>query len=112
MFGYSILRTSENSDFYYDLFNLLTKFNIPIEGLHTETGPGVYEAAIMHDEVLAAADKATLFKTAVKEIAYKHGIVASFMAKWTKRYPAAAVTFTKAFGLKTNQKTCFTMPMM
>ncbi|QEM09403.1 glutamine synthetase family protein [Mucilaginibacter rubeus] len=90
MFGYSILRTSENSDFYYDLFNLLTKFNIPIEGLHTETGPGVYEAAILHDEVLVAADKATLFKTAVKEIAYKHGIMASFMAKWTETLPGCS----------------------
>jgi glutamine synthetase len=90
MFGYSILRTSENSDFYYDLFNLLTQFNIPIEGLHTETGPGVYEAAIAHDEVLNAADKAVLFKTAVKEIAYKHGIMASFMAKWTETLPGCS----------------------
>ncbi|WP_183562580.1 glutamine synthetase family protein [Mucilaginibacter sp. SP1R1] len=90
MFGYSILRTSENSDFYYDLFTLLTQFNIPIEGLHTETGPGVYEAAIMHDEVLSAADKAVLFKTAVKEIAYKHGIMASFMAKWTETLPGCS----------------------
>ena len=90
MFGYSILRTSENSDFYYDLFNLLTQFNIPIEGLHTETGPGVYEAAIAHSEVLSAADKAVLFKTAVKEIAYKHGIMASFMAKWTETLPGCS----------------------
>jgi glutamine synthetase len=90
MFGYSILRTSENSDFYYDLFNLLTQFNIPIEGLHTETGPGVYEAAIAHDEVLSAADKAVLFKTAVKEIAYKHGIMASFMAKWNESLPGCS----------------------
>src|SRR5882757_4231529 len=90
MFGYSILRTSKNSDFYYDLFNLLTQFNIPIEGLHTETGPGVYEAAIAHDEVLSAADKAVLFKTAVKEIAYKHGIMASFMAKWTETLPGCS----------------------
>ncbi|WDF75360.1 glutamine synthetase family protein [Mucilaginibacter sp. KACC 22773] len=90
MFGYSILRTSQNSDFYYDLFNLLTQFNIPIEGLHTETGPGVYEAAIAHDEVLAAADKAVLFKTAVKEIASKHGIMASFMAKWNENLPGCS----------------------
>jgi glutamine synthetase len=90
MFGYSILRTSQNSEFYYDLFNLLTQFNIPIEGLHTETGPGVYEAAIAHDEVLAAADKAVLFKTAVKEIASKHGIMASFMAKWNENLPGCS----------------------
>jgi glutamine synthetase len=90
MFGYSILRTSQNSGFYYDLFNLLTQFNIPIEGLHTETGPGVYEAAIAHSEVLDAADKAVLFKTAVKEIAYKHGIAATFMAKWNQDLPGCS----------------------
>ncbi|HEY4195897.1 MAG TPA: glutamine synthetase family protein [Mucilaginibacter sp.] len=87
MFGYSILRTSENSEFYYDLFNLLTQFGIPLEGLHTETGPGVYEAAIMHDHVIEAADRAVLLKTAVKEIAYQHGIMASFMAKWNENLP-------------------------
>ena len=87
MFGYSILRTSENSDFYYDLFNLLMQSGIPLEGIHTETGPGVYEAAILHDHVIEAADRAVLLKTAVKEIAYKHGIMATFMAKWNENLP-------------------------
>jgi glutamine synthetase len=90
MFGYSILRPSQHSDFYYDLFNLLTQFNIPVEGLHTETGPGVYEAAIAHCQTLEAADKATLFKTAVKEIAAKHGITATFMAKWNQDLPGCS----------------------
>ena len=90
MFGYSILRTSQQYSFYNDLFNLLGQFNIPLEGLHTETGPGVYEAAIIHDHVIAAADKAVLLKTAVKEIAYKHGIMASFMAKWNESLPGCS----------------------
>jgi len=87
MFGYSILRLSQQSDFYLDLVNLLEQFGIPLEGLHTETGPGVCEAAIIHDHALAAADKAVLFKNAVKEIASKHGIMASFMAKWNADLP-------------------------
>ena len=87
MFGYSILRTSENSSFYYDLFNMLMQFRIPLEGLHTETGPGVYEAAILHDHVMEAADRAVLLKTAIKEIAYEHGIMATFMAKWNENLP-------------------------
>ncbi|WP_158829475.1 glutamine synthetase family protein [Mucilaginibacter lacusdianchii] len=90
MFGYSILRSSQQSEFYYDLLNLLEQFNIPLEGLHTETGPGVYEAAIIHDYALAAADKAALLKNAVKEIASKHGITASFMAKWTETLPGCS----------------------
>lgn len=90
MFGYSILRPSQQSAYYYDLFNLLDAFNVPLEGLHTETGPGVYEAAILRDHVLIAADRATLFKTAVKEIASKHGITATFMAKWNAELPGCS----------------------
>lgn len=90
MFGYSILRASLKSDFFNDLFHLLEKFGVPIEGLHTETGPGVYEAAIKYDTILEAADRAILFKTATKEIAYKHGIIATFMAKWNASLPGCS----------------------
>ena len=87
MFGYSILRSTLENPFFSDLFDLLNKFNVPIEGLHTETGPGVLEAAILYADAVEAADRATLFKTAVKEIAYKHGIMATFMAKISENLP-------------------------
>ncbi len=81
MFGYSILKASEKSDFFHHLWEDLEKFGIPLEGLHTETGPGVYEAAIQYSAISEAADRAFLFKTACKEIGFKHDIIASFMAK-------------------------------
>ncbi|HEX8037966.1 MAG TPA: glutamine synthetase family protein [Chryseosolibacter sp.] len=87
MFGYSVLRSSLNNPFFADLFELLGRFNVPLEGLHTETGPGVLEAAIRYAEIGEAADRAILFKTAVKEIAYKHGILATFMAKISETLP-------------------------
>jgi glutamine synthetase len=90
MFGYSILRSSLKNDFFNDLFDLMEKFDVPLEGLHTETGPGVYEAAIKYDTILNAADKAVLFKTGVKEIANKHGLIASFMAKWNPDLPGCS----------------------
>ena len=107
MFGYSILRTSQQSDYYYDLFNLLKEFNVPLEGLHTETGPGVYEAAIAHDHVLAAADKAVLFKNAVKEIANTHGIMASFMAKWNENLPGCSGHVHQSLWNKNKTKNLF-----
>ena len=71
------------------------RFGIPIEGLHTETGPGVYEVAIGYDEALRAADKAALFKTAMKQIAARLGSSVTFMAKWNQDLPGlAAVTCT------------------
>ena len=87
MFGYSILRTTLQNPFFKDLFDLLTRFGVPIEGLHTETGPGVLEAAIRYAPALEAADRAVLFKTAVKEIAYRHGYMATFMAKINENLP-------------------------
>ncbi len=87
MFGYSILRTTLNNPYFTDLFEMLRRFNVPLEGLHTETGPGVLEAAIQYAEAMEAADRAVLFKTAVKEIAYNHHIMATFMAKVHEQLP-------------------------
>ena len=82
MFGYSLLRANANRDFFAALMNEMGAFGVPIEGLHTETGPGVYEAAILFSEALEAADRAILFKTGAKEIGARFGIMPSFMAKW------------------------------
>ena len=90
MFGYSILRASQHSPYFHDLFDLLGKFGVPLEGIHTETGPGVYEAAISYGEVLEAADRAVLFKSGVKEIAYRHGVFPSFMAKFNEKLPGCS----------------------
>jgi glutamine synthetase len=87
MFGYSLLRAGQNQPYFAALMDQLRGFGVPLEGLHTETGPGVYEAAIAYSDALEAADRAVLFKTAVKEIAYRHGITASFMAKWNATLP-------------------------
>ena len=90
MFGYSILRSTYRNDFFNALFDGMRNFNVPLEGLHTETGPGVYEAAITYSAPLEAADRAVLFKTGAKEIAYKHGIIATFMAKISENLPGCS----------------------
>ena len=90
MFGYSVLRASQKSAFFNDLFDLLKKFDVPIEGLHTETGPGVYEAAIVYSEIVEAADRAVLFKSGAKQIAHQHGLIATFMAKFNENLPGCS----------------------
>ena len=107
MFGYSILRSSLKNSFFTDLFQLLTKFNIPLEGLHTETGPGTYEAAIVYADLPEAGDRAVLFKTAVKEIAYKHGIMASFMAKVNEQLPGCGGHVHQSLWDKSGNKNLF-----
>jgi len=86
-FGYSMLRNSVHSDLYHQIIELSEAMDFPIEGLHTETGPGVLEAAITHDDASSAADKAALFKTFIKVWAQRNDLMATFMAKWSKDLP-------------------------
>ncbi len=90
MFGYSWLRASENAPLVHALQDGLRDFDVEVEGFHTETGPGVYEAAIRYDSLIRAADKAALFKTAAKEICARHGVMPCFMAKWNKDLPGCS----------------------
>lgn len=86
-FGYSVLRNSVHSEFYRELLHICRAMDFELEGLHEETGPGVLEGAIAVDAALAAADKAALFKTFTKIVAQRCGLMATFMAKWSAKWP-------------------------
>jgi len=90
MFGYSWVREGQNSELCHAILDEMAAFDIPIEGLHTETGPGVYEVAIRYDEALRMADKAALFKTAMKQLAARRGLSVTFMAKWNAELPGSS----------------------
>jgi len=81
MFGYSITRTVHNQDYFYGIFDACEKFKCGIEGWHTESGPGVFEAALQFGEIAQMADRASLFKLTVKSLGSKFGITPCFMAK-------------------------------
>ena len=81
MFGYSLNRPVHNKDWYYSVYDTCTAFQCDIEGWHTESGPGVYEAALEFGEVGAMADRASMFKFVVKSVGIEHGITPCFMAK-------------------------------
>jgi len=90
MFGYSILRSSQSQPFFDALLADLRAFDVPLEGLHCETGPGVLEAAILYSDALTAADRAVLFKSSAKEIGYRFGILPTFMARWNTDLPGCS----------------------
>lgn len=86
-FGYSMLRNSTHAQWYQELLDLCEAMDFPLESLHTETGPGVLEAAIAVDTALESTDKAALFKTFAKVWAQRNDMMATFMAKWSNDYP-------------------------
>jgi glutamine synthetase len=90
MFGYSVLRAGQQPELFDALLTELGAFGVPLEGLHTETGPGVLEAALAHGPALEAADRGVLFKSGVKEIFHRFGVLASFMARWSTALPGCS----------------------
>jgi glutamine synthetase len=90
LFGYSWVREGQNSELCHAILDEMAAFDIPIEALHTETGPGVYEVAIRYDEALRMADKAALFKTSMKQLCARRGLSVTFMAKWNASLPGSS----------------------
>ena len=86
-FGYSVLRTSALGSEFSQFMNYCADIDCELEGLHCETGPGVWEAALVSQEGLEAADRASLFKTLTKGYFQRREMLATFMAKWSMDYP-------------------------
>ncbi len=90
MFGYSWLREGQYAELVHDVLDTMEAFGIPIEGMHTETGPGVWEVALRYTDAVEAADRAALFKTTMKLVAARHGLTVTFMAKWNSQLPGSS----------------------
>ena len=90
MFGYSWVRTGQHADLIEDILEQMQGYGIAIEGMHTETGPGVYETAIRYSDPVRAADMAALFKTTMKILCARHGCTVTFMAKWHPDLPGSS----------------------
>jgi glutamine synthetase len=61
----------------------------------------------VYSDILEAADRAVLFKTSVKEIAYKHGVMATFMAKINENLPGCGGHVHQSLWDKTSKKNLF-----
>lgn len=84
--NYSPFRIDAQNGFVRGLFAMLPACGVPLEVLHTEAGPGNFEAALRYAPALQAADRAVLFKQAVREIGRRHGLLSTFMAKFSTAY--------------------------
>lgn len=79
--GYSLQRWSDHADFAADLESSMRAYGVPIESMLTEIGAGMLEVALAPAPALEAADRAARFKIGCREIARRHGLLPTFMAK-------------------------------
>lgn len=85
--SYSALTPACENEFISGLLETMRTAGIEIDAFHTELGPGCMEAPLYAQQGLRAADDAALFKTVAKAYSLKHGKMATFMAKWSNRWP-------------------------
>ncbi|MFI5511071.1 glutamine synthetase family protein [Mycobacterium sp. NPDC051804] len=78
--AYSLENANALDPLLTDLYQTLSAFT-RLEGIQTEYGPGQIETNLVYTGALEAADDAVRLKYAAKEVARKHGKIASFMAK-------------------------------
>jgi len=82
---YSLIGTSRVEPLLRDIRNGMYAAGLVVESAKGECNLGQHEIAFKYDEVLATADKHSLYKTGAKEIAAQHGKALTFMAKFDER---------------------------
>ncbi|WP_424965972.1 glutamine synthetase family protein [Dinoroseobacter sp. S375] len=79
---YHILQTTKEEGVMRPIRNQLYGAGLPIENSKGEAETGQEELNIRYAEALACADHHTIAKNGIKEIAWQHGVAASFLPKW------------------------------
>jgi glutamine synthetase len=78
--AYSLENANALDPLITDLYETLSPFT-RLEGIQTEYGPGQVETNLIYTDALEAADDSARLKYAAKEVARRHGKIASFMPK-------------------------------
>jgi len=68
-------------EFVRALVETLTAMGLRVGFLYPESGPGQFEISIDHAPAVAAADRQILLRDAVRGVAFRHGVQASFAPK-------------------------------
>lgn len=78
---YNMARAAEMEHVLGPIRRLINEMGIPIEQSNPEYAAGQVEVNVRYGEALKSADQVIMFRSLVKELAQKHGYLATFMAK-------------------------------
>src|SRR5688500_14085989 len=87
---YGVVAASRNEPFAGAVRETLLEYGLAVEACNPEAGPGQYEINLRAAPALQAADEAFLLKSAVKEVAARQGLLATFMAKPRSDWPGSS----------------------
>ncbi len=79
--AYSIDAVNEFDPLFEDVYKYCEQMELNVDTLIHEVGAGQMEINFFHDKPLGLADEVFLFKRTVREVALRHDMYATFMAK-------------------------------
>jgi len=89
--AYSIDALAEFDPFVDEVYDYCEDQGLAIDTLIHEAGPAQMEINLYHGEPLELADQAFLFKRTVREVALRHKMFATFMAKPMQEQPGSSM---------------------
>ena len=87
---YGIVAASRQEPFAGAVREMLLGHGLAVEACNPESGPGQFEINLRAAPALQAADEAFLLKSAVKEVAARQELLATFMAKPRSDWPGSS----------------------
>jgi glutamine synthetase len=88
---YSIDAVNEFDPLFEDIYDYCGIMGLELDTLIHEFGAGQMEINFLHDEPMLLADKVFFFKRTLREVAMRHNMYATFMAKPMEREPGSAM---------------------
>jgi glutamine synthetase len=89
--SYSVDAVNEFDPLFEEMYDFCEVQELDLDTLIHEEGAGQVEINFLHGEPLTRADQVFLFKRTVREVALRHDIYATFMAKPMSREPGSAM---------------------
>ena len=90
-----------------DIYDYCELLGIGVDTLVHESGPAQIEINLNHGNALELADQAFMFKRAVRQVALKHGVHATFMAKPYSGQPGSSMHIHQNLISKKTRKNIF-----
>ena len=105
--SYSIDAVNEFDPLFEELYDFCDKMELNVDTLIHEAGAGQMEINFFHAHPLGLADEVFFFKRTVREVALRHDMYATFMAKPIEGEPGSAMHVHQSLVSKATGKNIF-----
>jgi glutamine synthetase len=107
---YGLEAITEYEDIIEDIYDYAEKAELDIDTMIHESGAAQLEINFQHGDPMALADQVLMFKRIIRQVALKHKVYATFMAKPMEHQPGSAMHLHQSIVDTKSGKNLFSNP--